>query len=345
MKNSAGGYVWKVDDLMRFRRFLVLGSEGGTYYIKQGELTKESIKTVYKLIKDGKGPELVKIIREYSLSGRTHKQEPILFALAACCRCSDPETKKAAYGVVNDICRIPTHLFSWVAYCELLSTGTGWGRAHRRAVTNWYNGKDLKNLAFLVTKYQQRGGWSHKDVMSLAHVKPGDNELRKALYKYMVKGELEVNTSEVVEETELETVAFLKAVEAVKSVSSETELLKMVKEHRLAREHVPTQWFSSVEVWRHLLSNMGMTAMIRNLGKMTSVGLLTASNTEAVSTVVKRLGNLDQLKKARVHPLSVLLAMKTYSQGRGERGKLTWQSSPEDCGCVGFCFLHGIQGC
>ena len=36
--NSAGGYAWAVDDWVRLDRFLVLGSEGGTYYIGERDL-------------------------------------------------------------------------------------------------------------------------------------------------------------------------------------------------------------------------------------------------------------------------------------------------------------------
>ena len=32
VENNAGGFVWKIDDFARLRRFLILGSEGGTYY-------------------------------------------------------------------------------------------------------------------------------------------------------------------------------------------------------------------------------------------------------------------------------------------------------------------------
>jgi hypothetical protein len=35
VENSAGGYVWAVDDWKRLERFLILGSESGTYYISQ----------------------------------------------------------------------------------------------------------------------------------------------------------------------------------------------------------------------------------------------------------------------------------------------------------------------
>ena len=38
-RNSAGGYVWEVDDWTRLERFLILGSEGGTYYVQERALT------------------------------------------------------------------------------------------------------------------------------------------------------------------------------------------------------------------------------------------------------------------------------------------------------------------
>ena len=33
--NSAGGYAWQLDDWARLDRFLVLGCEGGTYYVAE----------------------------------------------------------------------------------------------------------------------------------------------------------------------------------------------------------------------------------------------------------------------------------------------------------------------
>ncbi len=32
VKNDAGGYVYAVDNFTRLHRFLILGSEGGSYY-------------------------------------------------------------------------------------------------------------------------------------------------------------------------------------------------------------------------------------------------------------------------------------------------------------------------
>ena len=108
---SSGGFSWAVDDMQRLRRFLCLGSEGGTYYQGEKELGIENAKAILQLIADGRGAEVVETIKTYSIEGRTSKQNPIMFALALCAKSTDLPTKQAAYGSLGDICRIPTHLF------------------------------------------------------------------------------------------------------------------------------------------------------------------------------------------------------------------------------------------
>jgi 60 kDa SS-A/Ro ribonucleoprotein len=68
---------------------------------------------------------------------------------------------------------------------------------------------------------------------------------------------------------------------------------------------------------------MPLTAMVRNLGKMTNIGLL-APMSDASKKVVETLTNEQALRKARVHPMAILNALKVYNNGGGFRGKLTW---------------------
>jgi len=44
--NSAGGFAWAVDEWTRLRRFLVLGSEGGSFYAGEWQLTRENATAV-----------------------------------------------------------------------------------------------------------------------------------------------------------------------------------------------------------------------------------------------------------------------------------------------------------
>lgn len=79
-----------------------------------------------------------------------------------------------------------------------------------------------------------------------------------------------------------------------------------------------------VQVWAALLEKMPMTAMIRNLGKMSAIGLLKPLSSHSTS-VCNRLRQEDSLKKARIHPFNVLVALTTYKSGKGDKGKLKWE--------------------
>ena len=73
---------------------------------------------------------------------------------------------------------------------------------------------------------------------------------------------------------------------------------------------------------------MPMTAMIRNLGKMTSIGLLAGGSPETMN-VCDKLQDQNLLRHARIHPFKVLVALKTYKDGHGDKGKLTWTPNEE----------------
>ena len=251
VQNEAGGFVWKVDDMERFRRFLVLGSEGGTYYASEQKLGRENAQALLRIIAEGRGPEAVKIIVEYSTEGRTAKQDPIILSLAICARSSDLETKRAAYGAITQVLRIPTHLFSFVEFCEKVSKpkSTGWGRGHRKAIQKWYTEKKPRGLAVAVTKYKQRNGWSHRDMFRLCHVKPSDPAIQ-FIVKYVIKGFHAVQPDAAMPDVTQDVLSvynFLRAVEEAKSMSKD-QLVQAIREHGLVREHIPTDHLSCKKV-------------------------------------------------------------------------------------------------
>jgi 60 kDa SS-A/Ro ribonucleoprotein len=68
---------------------------------------------------------------------------------------------------------------------------------------------------------------------------------------------------------------------------------------------------------------MPMTALIRNLATMTRVGVLEA-HSAGTAKVLEQLSDPDRLRRARVHPIALLAALRTYSAGRGARGQNEW---------------------
>lgn len=312
--NSAGGFAFEVDAWDRLDRFLVLGSEGGTYYIGERELTVENARGVAELI-DEDGERVVERAVEMSVSGRAPKNDPPLFVLAMAAGMGDERTRAAALAAMPRVARTPTHLFHWLHFVQGFR---GWGRALRRAVAEWYTEKDASRVAYQVLKYPSRDGWAHRDALRLAHAKP-PTATHDLIFRYAVKGWDAVEDAEGVEP---EVMATLDAVRSLSDAAPE-EAAKTISEHRLVREMVPTELLRHAVVWDALLERMPLTAMIRNLGVMTKVGLLTPM-ADAAETVADRVTDGDALQVARVHPITVLAALKTYASGRGMRGKGAW---------------------
>ncbi|KAJ7332368.1 hypothetical protein JRQ81_014548 [Phrynocephalus forsythii] len=329
IQTSEDGYVWQVTDMNRLHRFLCFGSEGATYYIKEQKLGFENADALLRLIEDGRGCEVVQEIKTFSQEGRAAKQEPVLFALAICSQCSDAKTKQAAYKAVPDVCRIPTHLFTFIQFKKDLKEGMKcgmWGRALRKAVADWYNEKNDMAIALAVTKYKKRSGWCHKDLLRLSHLKPA-NEGLAIVTKYVMKGWKEVQ--EAYKDKQLspemeKLLKYLEAVERVKRTKDELEVIHLIEEHNLVREHLLTSHLKSKEVWKALLGEMPITAMLRNLGKMTANSVLEPGSPE-VAIVCERLRNEKLLKKARIHPFHILVALETYKGERSYQRKVRWQ--------------------
>ena len=269
---------------------------------------------------------MVDLIYKVSTEDRACKQTPTLYALAICARSNDPSTKAAAYKILSSVCRIPTHLFEFVKYCEKESgVTTGWGRAQRVAIGKWYNEKDPKMLAYLVTKYKKRRGWSHRDVVRLAHVKSKNKKIKMVL-KYVVTNMESANIEYTFNKSDEDVKAFLEGVESAKKCTNEEdidELCRLIDEHQLVREHVPTELLASKDIWDLLFRKMPMMAMLRSLGKMSSLELLKSESFEE-GLVVEKLRNMDILKSARIHPFSLLVALMQYKTGHGNKGKLSW---------------------
>jgi 60 kDa SS-A/Ro ribonucleoprotein len=307
--NSAGGYAFPVDDWVRLDRFLILGSEGGSYYAGEHELTRENAIAALRCIKED-GPRAVARIRDISHSGRAPRNDPAIFALAMAAKLGDEPTRKAAFAAVPAVARTSTHLFQ---FTEALQAFGGWGRATTRAVAGWYQRDNVGELAYQAVKYRQREGWTHADLLRLSHpIAP--TPAHRALYAWIVDGTVPADGDALKQ---------IEGFEQLQRATTAAEAARLITEYRLPWETVPTELRSSPDVWAALLEQMPLTAMIRNLATMTRIGLV-APMADATRKVVEELKGRERIRRARVHPMSILAALKTYEQGHGERGKHSW---------------------
>lgn len=315
--NSAGAFSFRVDDWTRLDRFLILGSEGGSYYASERKLTLDNVNAVERCAQDD-GLRTVRRIVEISDAGRAPKNDPALLALAIVAKMGDTAVRQSAYEAVPKVARIGTHLFHFADYLKLV--GHGWGRGTKRAFANWYLDRPVEKLAMQAIKYQERDGWRHRDILRLAHPKTADEE-RNAVLRWIVKGD-------VTPENDNHNIFW--AFECAKRMTAESDvknLCALIDKYSLPHECVPNEMKQFPAVWEAMLPQMGLTALIRNLGKMTSIGLI-APLSSAANFARLRLGDLAALKSARIHPLNILTALKIYTQGHGDKGKLTWSPLP-----------------
>ena len=310
VKNNAGGFTFSLDDFAVLDRFLMIGSESEGYYVGAKETTNIAFALIKKCAQEN-GVRMVDRIVEYSLAGRAPKNDPSIVALAHAAVFGNEETVKAAYEALPKVCRIGTHLFLFVSILNSLGK---WNAAAKRGVAKWYTNRSDDKLTVQLLKYQQRNGWAHRDVLRLAHVKPV-SEIQSNLFGYAVKGELPEGA--VVTQTLID-------FESMKRNPNKKDVLKIIEGGDLLTwEMVPNVLLTDKDILMALLQNMGMTAMIRKLGALSAHGVI-APMSEGVKLVVSKLANVESIKKSRIHPLTILQAMRQYSAGAGEKGSLTW---------------------
>ncbi len=315
--NSAGGFAWTADMWTRLRRFLVLGSEGGSYYASEWKLTRENAQAVEECVREDGQRAVAEIVR-VSTEGRAPKNDPALYALALAAGLGDTETRREALVALPRVARTGTHLFQFALFVEGFR---GWGRSLRRAVGGWYAVQAVDALAYQAVKYRQRAGVTHRDLLRLAHparrVGAGNPVLaisdeHARLFEWIVRGGEADGLPRLVE-------GFVRVQEA----ATAREAAAHVRDYRLPREAVKPEHLASPEVWQALLDDMPMTALIRNLATLTRVGVV-APGSHGTSKAVAQLGDAERIRRARVHPIAVLAALRTYASGRGFRGHGEW---------------------
>jgi Mg-chelatase subunit ChlD len=409
--------------------------------------------------------DVVQILQVIGTGPAPPKPEATLLALALCA-CSKVAAQQLKVGdALNAIARTPTQMFQYIACCK--EVGVGWGRHQRSVVASWYKTKKPLALAQAATKMWNRNGYTHYDVLRLAHPRleqrppkvdgsaplstessedpsleasspalPEELQAMKLIFSYIKKRGLskfeegflptELVQAQVLQvepaqqsvedighdfelvslndEDDSESFVmpssavasaassrprpnahatcanFLAAVELIRGLlpvstpqpakgtasgsaksgaksqskqsqsSSQAPARKqssaaddlalacaLIRKYRLSREHVPTLMLDSREVWMALMQNMGATAMLRNLNKLTSLGLL-GVEARGCPLLRKKLLDLPGLEQARVGPLDILVSADVYSQGTGELGKLTWTPQPWVISALDECF-------
>lgn len=327
--NAAGGFTFAVDTWTQVRRFLILGAEGGTFYVGERKLIQENAKVIEAAIA-ADPRRLVDLIVQVSDEALAPKNEPAIFALALVVSNPNTHARRFGYAALHKVCRTSTHLFHFLTMVNGLR---GWSAGLKRAVQTWYMRQRPDQLETQVVKYRQRDGWTHLNVLQLAHPHPWSQHSQE-VFEYLRYRDLKPATRARRElqppsEAALARLPIIKAFEDVQKLTTAKEVLAFLKdsEVKLPWEALPTKATASADVLRFLLPTMGMTALVRQLGKLSARGVLPTAGSGLnadVQLVCKRLTDVEQIRRSRMHPMDFLLASKIYARGHGEKSDLSW---------------------
>ena len=362
-------FVYKLSLKDYMLRLLILGSPENKYDPRKKGLSTENAEYIKTQIEKGHGEEICNIVRDVYKANRAPKQDATMMVIGLLCRAKDVTIRKMGLQLLENFKTI-SHLYSWKkchASIESHATGQkskGFGRAVKRQINDWilsYSGKP-EDLAYQITKYMAREGWSFKNILQCTHVKTGTGDNRvfeeKEGVKTKSKRKVNKNTSPP---TELDLVLryavngfeemdklatpnllatkvyqYLSGVHIATRllVHEKVNLIELIYQHKLTREQIPTWGLADKEVLTALLVNknktrvsMPLTALLRNLGNLSARNVLDDETT--LQLVTKYLVNPDTIKFSKIHPVSVLTAWFTYRNGSGTRGHNSWMVNPD----------------
>jgi len=170
-----------IDDKRKFVRFLILGSREQAWYTREIARLPNGAANSFVYLIGACGLEIVALIVKYGGTARVPENMPVVFALALCVKHGDVATRRAAYAAFPLVAR---HSPDFLTLVSFLDSMKGWSAGMRRACSKWYTDMPMEKLLEEVGKPCAVNGWTHRDVIRLAHPKTDNPEL-KGIFRWI----------------------------------------------------------------------------------------------------------------------------------------------------------------
>ena len=116
--------VWPANEWERFDRFLIYGTERGTYFIRKRKLSVEQATNARaRIVEDG--PRAVRRNVELSVAGRVMTNETSLFALAMSVAFGNEATRTMALEAMPEVARTDGEAEAFAKYLQDLESMRG----------------------------------------------------------------------------------------------------------------------------------------------------------------------------------------------------------------------------
>lgn len=312
VKNHGGGFSYEITPDVLLDRFLVMGT-ATSQYVGPDRLSVEALGRLLPMIQ--KRPlHCANVAVKAVVENRVLSKVPALFVYAAAHCHAMPNDRRKISLMLPDVVKTLSDMQTLFSFIKG-TFGRTFSTSFTKAIRRWFANTPDSKLINQALKYRTRNGWAVRDILKMTHPVP-TGEVQDALFGYLCE-------SEKGRARALGLIGMVQAFEAARSVEDEHLLAKLITDQGLTWEHVPNEWLNSKVVWQALLPNLPMTALIRNLPKLTAVGAIDTQT--RVQFVIDKL-SADNLKKAKVHPFRLFLAWYGYKSCANRN--LTWVAIP-----------------
>lgn len=197
----------------------------------QSELNPRTEQDVLRIIQSD-GVRAVRQAVETSVANRSSNNNPALFILAHALSFGDDATRQAAAVAVHQVVRTGADILHLAAHVDRMR---GWGRSLRNAFAAWYNDMPVDRLAYQVLKYQRHNGWTHRDILRVAHPRASTPQ-HQTLYHLITQSH---------------------AAPQAQITKPVNNIVLMIEEHDLPCEVVSIEYLTK-EVWSALLAKFAV---------------------------------------------------------------------------------------
>lgn len=306
-------------DFEHFKRYLHYGMDaplylpGDRFFLKC--YTKERCAFLNKLIENGTPDEIIGQIVKVKKEGTSVYPDALIFTLALCVRLSkNDKLRAAAYRELKTVCPKPRDLFLFIKFFKDLNcnSGIGGGRGWKKAISQWYLSWMPLDLAQLMVKNRGYFGWTHKDVIKVAHVK-ATAPYHNLLLKYALKG---INTASTEfadnqEKIVIEVIEYLKSVEKFKHLTDPDEASNVLQKELHSIEMISSPLLKHSVIWQALIPHMGLKDLLDNLERLSILGFLRGEN-PIVKILVGCLDNEWKIENCGLHPSYIFIKLLDY---------------------------------
>lgn len=324
IQNNAGGYVFEADTWLFLNRCLILGTSKNSYYQTKFQLTEEFVNVVLAAAKQD-AKRTAQAIVEAS-DGKSFNNSAPLLALALLSTSENFEAKTEFRNIFLKVVRTASHFYEWMQYSDQVR---GRGRLVKDMRKLFFTERQPEAVAYQLLKYNQRFGFSARDALRLARVKP-ETDVLSQVNNYFVKGWDKLPDFPEAKPLQqiwwYEKFKTLPAADKISNVEQSVEL-ECIANGGLTQEMATKIRPISGRSWKQLAKQMPIGALIRHLGALTSREVISANDTKFVDEIETKLTNPEYMRKARIHPIDVMKALKIYKQG-GAGGKSDNRFSP-----------------